>query len=181
VGKIINEHYEGLKFVNQSHSIDEVKPKASMMTGRAGEGVAVSRTRQRATTLHCVKGRQQSPWRYSWRGAATQSLISGGGAVLHSVAMSRKAVFAVVSHLSRCGSSLLCVRVNITNETHLFLVITIAADSKLWQRRLWTMVAAVTAVVDSNCGWWLRTAAADNDDGSLRMKTMAAGSGGGGG
>ena len=87
----------------------------------------------------------------------------------------------MVSHLSRRGSSLLRVRVNITNETYLFLVITIAADGKLWQRRLWTMAAAATAVVDSDCGWWLQMAAADDDDGSLRMKTMAAGSGGGGG
>jgi len=85
----------------------------------------------------------------------------------------------VVSHLSR--RSLLRVRVNITNETYLFLVITIAADGKQWQRRLWTMAAAVPAVVDSDCGWWLLTAAADDDDGSLRMKTMAAGSGRGGG
>ncbi len=86
--------------------------------------------------------------------------------------MSWKAVFAVVSHLSR--RSLLCVRVNITFETYLFLVITIAADGKQWQRQLWMMAAAVPAVVDSDCGWWLLTAA-------LRMKTMAAGSGRGGG
>ena len=95
--------------------------------------------------------------------------------------MSRKAVFAVVLHLSRRGSSLLHVRVNITNETYLFLVITIAADGKQWQWRLWTMAAAVPAVVDSDCGWWLLTAAADDDDGSLRMKRTAAGSGRGGG
>ncbi len=107
-------------------------------------------------------------------------LVSGGGAVLHSVAMSWKAVFAVVLHLSRHGSSLLHVRANITNETYLFLVITIAAEGKLRQRRLWTTAAAVAVVADSGCGWWLRTAAADNDDGSLWMKTMAAGSGGGG-
>jgi hypothetical protein len=93
--------------------------------------------------------------------------------------MSRKAVFAVVLHLSRLGSSLLHVRANITNETYLFLVITIVADRKLRQRRLWTTAAAIAAVA-SGCGWWLRTAAADNDDGSLSMKTMAAGSGGGG-
>jgi len=71
--------------------------------------------------------------------------------------------------------------VNITNETYLFLVITIAADGKQWQRRLWMMVAAVPVVVDSNCGWWLLTAAADDDKGALQMKTMGAGSGRGGG
>ncbi len=60
--------------------------------------------------------------------------------------MSRKAVFAVVLHLSRLGSSLLHVRANITNETYLFLVITIVADSKLRQRRLWTTAAAIAAV-----------------------------------
>ena len=60
-------------------------------------------------------------------------------------------------------------------------MITIAADGKQWQQRLWTMVVAVPAVVDSDCGWWLLTAAADDDNGSLRMKTMAAGSGRGGG
>jgi len=92
--------------------------------------------------------------------------------------MSWKAVFAVVLHLSRRGSSLLHVRANITNETYLFLVITIVADGKLRQRRLWTAAAAIAAMA-SGCGWWL-TAAADNDDGSLWMKTMAAGSGGGG-
>ena len=91
--------------------------------------------------------------------------------------MSRKAVFAVVLHLSRLGSSLLHVRVNITNETYLFLVITIVAVGKLRQQRLWTMAAAVAAVADSSCGWWLQTAAADNDNGSLWMKIMAAGSG----
>ena len=85
----------------------------------------------------------------------------------------------MVSHLSR--RSLLYVRANITNETYLFLVITIAADGKQWQRQLWMMAVAVPAVVDSDCGWWLLTAAADDDDGSLRMKTMAAGSGRGGG
>ena len=159
--------------------IEEVKPKASMVTGRGEEGVAATRTRQRATTLHCVKARRQSPWRYSWRGEATHALISGGGAVLHSVAMSWKAVFAVVSHLSR--RSLLRGRVNITNETYLFLVIAIAADGKQWQWRLWTMAAAVPAVVDSDCGWWLLTAAADDDDDSLRMKRTTAGSGRGGG
>ena len=68
--------------------------------------------------------------------------------------MSRKAVFDVVSHLSTRGSSLLHVRANITNETYLFLVITIAADGKL------------AAVADSDCGWWLRTAATDDDDSS---------------
>jgi hypothetical protein len=93
--------------------------------------------------------------------------------------MSWKAVFAVVSHLSR--RSLLRGRVNITNETYLFLVIAIAADGKQWQWRLWTMAAVVPAVVDSDCGWWLLTAAADDDDGSLRMKRTAAGSGRGGG
>ena len=68
--------------------------------------------------------------------------------------MSQKAVFAVVSHLSRCGSSLLHVRANITNETYLFSVITIAADGKL------------AAVADIDCGCWLRTAATDNDNSS---------------
>jgi len=75
----------------------------------------------------------------------------------------------VVSHLSRRGSSLLHVRANITNETYLFLVITIAADGKL------------VAVADSDCEWWMVAA----DGGyrrrrQLRMKTMPAGSGGGG-
>ena len=70
---------------------------------------------------------------------------------------------------NRGGSSspercLLRVSVNITNETYLFLVITIVADGKLWQRQLWTMAAAVAVVADSDCGWWLRTAAADNDN-----------------
>ena len=87
----------------------------------------------------------------------------------------------MVLHLSRCGSSLLHVKANITNETYLFSVITIVADGKLRQRRLWTTAVAVAVVADSGCGWWLRTAAADNDGGSLSMKTMAAGSGGGGG
>jgi len=78
----------------------------------------------------------------------------------------RAVVFAVVSHLSRRGSSLLHVRANITNETYLFLVITIVADGKLRQRRLWTTAAAVAAVSDSGYGWWLQTAAADDDNGS---------------
>ena len=80
--------------------------------------------------------------------------------------MLSKAVFAVVLHLSRCGSSLLHVKANITNETYLFLVITIVADGKLRQRRLWTTAAAVAAVADSGCGWWLQKAAADDDNGS---------------
>ncbi len=117
------------------------------------------------------QGKGQPPYIVSRLGADHRGVTPGVvRQVLHSVAMSWKAVFAVVSHLSR--RSLLRVRVNITNETYLFLVITIATDGKLWQRRLWTMAGAATAVVDSDCGWRLQTAAADNDDGSLRMKTM---------
>jgi len=95
--------------------------------------------------------------------------------------MSWKVVFAMVLHLSRRGRSLLHVRANITNDTYLFLVITIVADGKLRQRRLWTTAVEVAVVADSGCGWWLWMVAADNDDDSLWMKTMAAGSGGGGG
>ena len=80
--------------------------------------------------------------------------------------MSRKAVFAVVSHLSRRGSSLLHVSANITNETYLFLVITIAADGKL------------TAVADSDCE---KTTTAPDDDNACRQwrgRQLAVGGGG---
>ncbi len=70
--------------------------------------------------------------------------------------MSRKAVFAMVSHLSRRGSSLLHVRANITNETFLFLVISIAEDDKL--------AAVATATVDGGCGRRLQTTTTAPDE-----------------
>ena len=70
--------------------------------------------------------------------------------------MSRKAVFAVVSHLSSRGSSLLHVRADITHETYLFLVITIAADGKL--------AAVATATVDGGCGRRLQTTTTAPDE-----------------
>ncbi len=42
----------------------------------------------------------------------------------------------VTQELHSCMSPIPHSKVNITNETYLFLVITIAADGKLWQRRL---------------------------------------------
>jgi hypothetical protein len=92
--------------------------------------------------------------------------------------MSWKAVFVFVTPIKARPPS--CQGEHYKYETYLFLVITIEADSKQRQLQLWMVAAAVPAVVDSDCGWWLLTAAADDDDGTLRMKTMAAGSGRGG-
>ena len=71
------------------------------------------------TILHCVKERHQLPWLHPWLREATHSLVSGKGAVPHSIAMLRhcalppsvlgKALFDMVRHLAIHSRPLLCV------------------------------------------------------------------------